>query len=326
MKRRMMIMKRKAGFFLLLLFLTMLAGCIQTQSIPSRAKTGETIILGLGGIHRNAMSNYDLTTNDLAATITDSIGNTYNLQVDVVFKVFQDHNSVLNMGTVTGIYDGLIFDVYDGGWFAVVSLTTANPRTPLPLAPGSATIKIMASDLLNTKFVPYEGDLDAIPIEIISGQVAWDSDVLQQFTNYRSYDRAFSIVPDDLAGVTEVSGAYFVVDYSDDALFSQNPIVVPVSHNPFVQLSYNVVANGNGTGSIYITLLNPAGFTTRSLRQDNASLLQDLGVRLQYFEVNGSNLDVVEASFTLDAGSSYYIDTNGDVIPSISPSMFSIRE
>jgi hypothetical protein len=315
----------KNSYALLIVLVGLLSGCIQTQSIPSHARSGETIILGLGGIHRNAGSNYNLKKTDLSATLTDSSGIEHQLMVDALFKVYQDHNSVLNMGTITGVYSGMDFDVYDGGWFAAVSLTTASPRQALPIASGDATIRVDSTDLINTNYAPYEGDLLNIPIEIVEGEVEWDSDVLQQFNKYQSYENAFVVEPDDLAAVDEVAGAYLVIHYSDDSLLSREPIVIPVGHNPFIQLAYNVVNHGDGTGSIYVTLMNPAGFKTREARIDNSSLLADLSVRLQYFEVNGVDLNLLEGSFTLDQSASYYVDMQGDAIFAIDPLMYSLR-
>ena len=42
----------KASLFILALF--WLAGCVQTKTTPGYAKAGDYIVLGLGGVERNA--------------------------------------------------------------------------------------------------------------------------------------------------------------------------------------------------------------------------------------------------------------------------------
>ena len=90
-------------------------------------------------------------------------------------------------------------------------------------------------------------------------------------------------------------------------------------------LNYQIVGqdgdnpNGDGTGRIYVTLLNPAGFTTVAAASNNSSMLSDLSVKLQYF--SSSTATTMKSTFTLDTASSYYIDTNGAVIAGLQPQM-----
>ena len=93
--------------------------------------------------------------------------------------------------------------------------------------------------------------------------------------------------------------------------------MVPSNHNPYVQLNYNVVSNGNGTGTIYVTLLNPAGFKTLVAAAPNSSLLSDLTVKLVYFS-SGTPAQA-KANFSVNTNDSYYIDMNGTKYGGITP-------
>jgi hypothetical protein len=309
---------------LVLTALVWLSGCVQTKSVPGYARAGDIVVLGLGGIHRNTISTPVLATSDLNITITDSALNTYTLKASKVFKSYPNYSSSLTYSTFNGELDGLALMPFDGGWFVTVPLAQATDRTvPLPLAVGPATISITSvtpGDLVNTKLLS-EGDLDAIPIEIIAGTSTFDYAYNNQFDMYTQSTKTFDVAPVGLGSTATVGGAYFVINYTDDSLFLDGiePMVLPSNHNPYVQLSYNVRPNGDGTGTILVTLLNPAGFTTPAVATKNSSMLADLTVKLQYF--SSSDATVIKSAFSLDLASSYYIDMSGAVIPALSPQL-----
>lgn len=308
--------------FLVFAAFVCLSGCVQTKSVPGYARSGDIIVLGLGGIHRNTLSAPVLAPGDLNITITDSASNTYDLKATRVFKTYPDYTSSLTYSVFNGQLDGLALLPFDGGWFVTVPLALATDQTaPLPLAVGPATISITPvtpGDVVNTKLLS-EGDLDAIPIEIIAGTSTFDYTYNNQFDMYTQSSKTFDVAPVDLGSIVSVGGAYLVIDYTDDSLFSDGiePMVMPSNHNPYVQLSYNVSPNGDGTGKIYVTLLNPAGFTTPAVAANNSSMLADLTVKLQYF--SSSDATVIKPTFSLDLASCYYIDLNGDVIAGLEP-------
>jgi hypothetical protein len=204
--------------------------------------------------------------------------------------------------------------------------TFPTPEQMAVLAEGPAAISVTSAKLINTQFFG-EGDLTAMPIEILPdppGYVyAFNFNFNNQFNQYRQSSHNFLVAPDSLVGVTDVAGAYLVINYADDTLFGPglNPVVLPTNHNPYAQLSYNVVPDsaGNG-GKIYVTLLNPAGFSDSG--GVNASLLADLGVKVLYFPDDAAteNLAYIN-SFAVDLTESYYIDMSGDVITTVAPEM-----
>ena len=185
---------------------------------------------------------------------------------------------------------------------------------------GPATISVTSPKLLNTAN-GVEGDLSSIPIEIIAGSSAQDVDFVRQFGAYNSTPTSFVVEPSSLTGISSVGGAFFTINYNDDSFFTNGlePIVVPSNHNPYVQLNYNVVPNGDGTGKILVTLLNPAGFKTVVTADPNSSYLSDLTVRLNYF--SSGTPAAAKANFSVDAGNSYYIGLNGAVIPGVTPEL-----
>jgi hypothetical protein len=310
----------------LFLALLCMAGCVQTKPVPGYARAGDFIVLGLGGVERNSGGEPALKVGDLDITITDANNVTYPLQAKYVFKSYPDYAAWLNTGNIDGSSSsvGLTeLTTFDGGWFAVVPLTVAGTvDSPLPLAVGGAGVSVVSPKLTNIAD-SVEGDLGYIPIEIMAGVAPYDADYLGQFTTYEETARSFVISPNDLTGIDTVGGALLAIRYIDSSFFRANtePMVVPLTHNPFVQLNYNHVPNGNGTGTVYVTLLNAAGFADEANATQNTSPLSSLSVKLVYFTKSSTNPKTAEAkaSFSIVAAKSYYIDTDGSILAGVSP-------
>lgn len=307
------------------IILLWLGGCVQTKTTPGYARAGDHVVIGLGGIVRNASGAAVLTEDDLTITLTDANGTDFNLQPRMIFKTFADYSALMNTFTFNGTSAGLGLVgmvPYDGGWMVVAPLTPPNDyNNPLPLAVGAATISVTSPKLVNTASV-VEGDLSEIPIEIIAGTSPEDIEFLRQFSGYLTTEESFLVAPDDLTGISEVGGAFFTINYNDDTFFQGGlaPVVVPANHNPYVQVNYNLVPNGDGTGKILVTLLNPAGFKTVATASANSSYLADLTLRLNYFgAVADADRALAKANFSVDTFNSYYIDLNGAVIPGVTP-------
>jgi len=310
---------------LLVVALIWLAGCVQVKPAPGYARAGDYIVLGLGGVARNSGGAAALDANDLTITLTDANAVDHSLEARYVFKSYVDYSAWMNASALEGstITLGLTDMVpFDGGWFAVVPLTYPGQfESPLPLAVGEATVSVTSPKLTNIGNL-IEGDLTVIPIEIIAGVSPHDNDYQRQFLGYSDNERNFVIAPDDLSGVSEVGGLYLQIDYTDDSFFAPGvePMVVPSDHHPFVQLNYNHVSNGDGTGTLYVTLLNSAGFKTMANATQNSALLSSLTVKLLYFS-NFSDARVTEAkaSFSINTAASYYIDTDGAQLSGVTP-------
>jgi hypothetical protein len=307
---------------LLLLASVWLVGCVQTKTTPGYAKAGDHIIIGLGGTVRNAGGASVLKPSDLTIVLKDANNQQFTLESRYIFKSYLDYSALMNTYTFDGTTAsmGLVGMVpYDGGWFVLAPLTYPGQySSPLPLAAGAATISVTSPKLTNTAN-SVEGNLTAIPIDILPGTSAQDANFVRQFVGYTESTNSFFIKPSSLTGVTDIGGAFLAINYNDDTFFKSGlkPVVVPATHNPYVQLNYNVVPNGGGTGTIYITLLNPAGFKTLATAAPNSSLQSDLAVRLNYFS-NGTPAQA-KANFSVDSVKSHYIRTDGSTIYGVYP-------
>lgn len=308
---------------LLLIASVWLTGCVQTKTTPGYARAGDNIIIGLGGVIRNASGEAALKASDLTITLTDSNNQHFNLQSSFIFKSYLDYSAQMNTYTFDGTNTqiGLVGMVpYDGGWFVMSPLTYPGPYAPLPLAVGPATISVSSPKLINTAN-SVEGNLTNIPIEIVAGTAAQDVNFVKQFVGYVDTTNSFVIRPSTLNGVNDVGGAFLAINYNDDTFFKNGlaPVIVPADHNPYVQMNYHVVSTGGGTGTIYITLLNPSGFKTVATAGPNSSYLSDLTVRLNYFS-NGTPAQA-KANFSVDNVKSYYMGMDGSTLYGIYPTL-----
>jgi len=330
------------SFLTVVIFLT---GCVQINAIPGVARSGETIVLGLGGINRNALGNKNLSADDLTITLTDSANVTHTLKVEYVFKVYQDYVSSASVSTVqaeiTGI-NPMQLDSYDGAYFVAVSLNEVDPlnefaRFPLSIATGDATINIsspaLAEEGLGLPFGDFEGKFDSISLEILSGVVTWDPDQIKQFEYFSTFNQHFVIYPDPLdiasLSVDQVGGAYFVIDFLIEDQYGSYftngvmPTALPSTHHPYIQFSYNIVDHGDDTGTMYITISNLDGFADESIKTANAAYLKDVSANLQVYYATGtaSTLLRVKDNFTLNGAASYFFDVNGNKINDLTPLM-----
>jgi hypothetical protein len=305
-----------------------LAGCVQMTPVPGYARSGDTLVLGLGGIQRNARGHQTMSPADLVITITDSAKATHTLTPQQPFKVFPDYGSQLNYQTIGGnsTMSPLPIQPFDGGWFVPVSLTRDGVTTPIAgLAPGRATISITSptGKLVNNPSTGNygvsqgflkEGNLIRIPVEIIAGTGDPASDANKDYNNQlRAYGvsgvSSFNVAPGTLKGISTVGGVQLAIKYSAASTKGTNaPLVVPYSHNPSINLQQNVIENGDGTKTINILLTAPQGFaaTPTSLKPS----LRDLNLKVIYFGGSSPGVD-------FQIVSSKYIDTSGGVIPGL---------
>ncbi len=305
-------------FVLITVSLAALSGCVQIGSIPTLARSGDTIVLGLGGIKRNWQSE---TPKNLQITITDSAFNSYSLTPAHFFQAYPDYRSVISTLALDGS-NGLELEPYDGSWFVSTALADSQGQ-PLILAAGAAKIVVAASNLrvvLNGQgqVLPDEGDLAEIPIEIIPGSPS-NNNSSMQFLTYDNRGSHFLVRPASTPS-TLIGGAYYVVNYLSDVNFGAlKPAVYPVSHNPYINMNYTIKENGNGSGSFCIYIYNSAGFVASGPQQPKQGSLEDLGVHLEYFD---PDFDVaMKANFTLDAAASYFVDVDGNRITELQPEL-----
>lgn len=310
------------GACLALAATTCITGCVQPYPIPNAVRSGDTLVLGLGGIQRNAKGNQNLRAGDLQITLTDHDGNSFVLNSNGVFKAFPDYGSILNYSAING---ALPVKPFDGGWFVSVPLVVSedgpHQGEALPLAVGSATVAIESNNKLTNTGVGQEGDLSSIPVEILAGvgDAAKTEAYNSQFAVY-SRPVMVSIAPYDLTGITSVGGLQLAITYPQSAAYldaSHPPVILPNSHNPYIQIAQNIVSNDNGTNTINVLLTAQKGFSSPANQTPFTPLLSDLTVQIMYFlaPIEGPLSDEqLLDTFKIDPVNSYYVDLNGHVM------------
>lgn len=301
---------------MLIVISVFLSGCVQTNTNPTQIQSGGLVQIGLGGIKRNA-GGKALTVDDLTATITDKNGTTFPIQIYSIFRVYPDNASSyiisrLDPDNGSPTHDNTV--PFDGGWYIAAILTDLN-GTPLPLAIGNATISVTSAKLQNLK-AGSEGDLTKIKIKILSGTTTAPYEQTEQFNYYRSINH-LTLNPSTTTGISSVGGATIKLTYNNAQFPSAiPPQVVPVSHDPNVQVTSKLTDNGNGTSSIVVNILNPRGFVPLANWSAGKSMLEDLNLMV----VPQSGLDQNWMQhISIDSANSYYIDLNGSIINGVTP-------
>jgi hypothetical protein len=295
------------------------SGCVQQYPIPNAVRSGETLVLGLGGIQRNANGNQKLQAGDLQVALTDHAGTQFILAPEATFKAFPDYASIVNYVAVKGDY---LLKPFDGGWFVTVPLVWPNgdhEGEALPLAIGEGTVAITSNQLNNTALEELEGDLTNIPIEILPGVADVNKAISykQQFVSY-ARDSVLSIAPDSLSGVSSVGGLQLAITYPQSAAYldaNHPPMAVPNSHNPYIQIAQNIVVNNNGTNTINVLLTAQKGFSDAANQTALTPLLSDLTVQIMYF-LNTEPYTEAQLldDFEIDLAKSHYVDLNGNAM------------
>ena len=302
--------------------LAALSGCVQVATIPYAARSGETVVLGLGGIKRNWNGE---TPKNVQLTITDSANNSFPLAPLSFFQAYPDYRALVNSMSLTS--NGEQLQPYDGGWFVSTALVN-NLGQPLSLATGSATIALTADNDHEIRDglgqpVTTEGDFSAIPIEILAGSPSSLSSS-SQFGMYDNRGSHFLVHPATTPS-TSVGGAYYVIDF--ESMVDYDPLLLPaiypVAHNPYININYTIKTNLDGSGSYHIYVYNTAGFVATTSRTSKQAGLEDLGVHLEYFD---PALSSALTNFTLNTTDSYFIDVNGNKITGLAAEMLHSSE
>jgi len=314
--------KQIAGIVLAVLFGT---GCVNLKSLPSYARSGDIVNIGMAGIKFNTDGMVTLRPADITATITDANSAVYNAKVLRTFRAFPDNTSYYAFGALdrspeNGGYGSV--EPFDGQWWITVHLVDPVTDVPLSLAVGDATISLAAAQVTDT--LGIDGALDQFDVEIISGVVnklPTDTD----FYLYAAFDQqqALTIQPDNLTGVSKIGGLQLKLDYNPAALSSGTtriPHLVPVSHDPHINIIQNNVDNGDGTHALIAMVTNPLGFVPNADYGGSwvigANTFKDLNFAVL---TDDSNLANYATNYSIDPASSYYVDENGDKLLTVNP-------
>ena len=324
-----------ARFLVASLALAMVSGCISTRPIPGYARSGDLVSVNLGGIKRNTddgtgMPVDILKPGQLTVTITDSASTVHQALVRYTYRAYPDFTSNYAVdaldrdnGWISGAGAPL---PYDGAWWTTIQLVDFATNDPLPLATGPATIAVASSSLVDTGWDTGsggEGSLASLSIEILPGTATPNDVDAYQFFAFAPAP-ALSIRPDDLAGITDIGGVQVQVTYNTSALTTSTstvkPQIVPLSHDPNVNIIQRTVDNGDGTESVMALVTNPNGFVPAASWSVGKSTFADLQFAVIVQESGPILKQATWASnFWIDTANSFYIDSNGDEIPTVEP-------
>jgi hypothetical protein len=342
--------RRLTGLVAIVFVAAMGSGCISQTMVPTFAKSGDILNVGLGGIKRNSDGS-TLTKTSLTVEIMDAGGNVnnggapYAVKVLNVYRVFPDHSSqyaVQSLDRTDPDFGQL--HPYDGAWWATVQLvhpSSANNPTdyaPLPLEAGNATVtisSIVPGQLFETGW-QHEGDHTFyvrmledplnLPMAAIRDTPGFSADPSLIFEEFQytalAPEVSLNIAPDDLAGVSVVGGMQIRLDYPDTVAAGGNEIIprlVPLTHDPNITIIQHTEDNGDGTYSLVAMVTNPNGFVDSqggSWAVGNSSF-EDL----QFAVIAKDPIDFNNwaSRYSLDPSGSFYIDDAGVIIGSVTP-------
>lgn len=154
------------------------AGCVGQQTFSNTARTGDTIMVALGGSSSHQTSSF-VNKSNVQVTVIDSSGASYPVKLRNLFKLYPDPTSRLNYGTT---YDASQAPPWlsryyrtpnQGEWVAIIDLTNPTTGALLPLQSGPATLAVSSPDLKDSVLAfnasDTDGDLQQIAINIIPG-------------------------------------------------------------------------------------------------------------------------------------------------------------
>lgn len=318
-----------------------LGGCASMQPLSSYARSGDTVMIALGGTESNALVPV-LRKENLSVSITDSLGNTYPVKVRYLYKVYSDQASAYSyrasQADNSGNWEGFV-DPYQGQWLAILDLVDPVSGAPLILAEGSATLSVSSPEIDNayyytafgSQFPWSNGDLSSIPIEILPG--AGQSNPLNYQTPI-TYDpmKILEPIPEvrvSLQGTppSALGGGEFVFTYADGD-FTRAPRVIPSTPDPHVQIAFSRNDLGNGTVVLRVLVMNPNGFQTGNQRtnglMNGKSQLRSLDFGIVW---DPENTGITDANWqnSLQLQSAKYIDLAGDEVIGLTAGLEKVR-
>jgi hypothetical protein len=302
-----------------MLMLSVLTACISPSTSPSYVQSGDFVSVNLGGIKRN-LGGQLLKRSQISATIKDANNNVYPLRIDRIYRVYPDHTSFYGaqMSMPPDAADPSSLYPYDGAVYVSLVLSDAN-NTPLPLSPGPATIAVSSSKLIQTAMFG-EGSYASIAVQILPGTRTPSYEETQQYSTYAPM-KYLSIKPTAGTPSSPIYGGQFELRYTAAAIASGSfePRLVPISHDPNINIIQTTKDNGDGTKSLLAYITNPNGFEALSAWSMGKSNVLDLN-----FAIVSDNSDTFtnwQTNFNLVAAASYFVDQNGDTITNVTPTL-----
>ena len=319
--------------WLLAVVIVLASGCASMQPVSNYARSGDTVMLVLGGTDEGNAQVPVLKKQNITVTITDSLGSTYAVKLRYLFRTYSDPTSKYSYraSTYVGRYYETYVPPYSGEWVAVIDLSDPVTGDPVPVSAGPATISVTSPDLASfVDFPNYgwtwtNGDLSSIPIEILAGT---GSSNPMNYLDPVTYDPMTALEPlpqiEVVPGGTPtaaVGGGSFTFSYQN-ADFGDGIRVMPTTPDPGVQIGFKQIDQGDGTSLLNVIIMNPNGFRINNDRAvgliRGKSLFRSLGFVLTWENgtVDDSNW---EASIQMINGS--YVDIQGNAMPELTPAI-----
>lgn len=330
---------------LLVLLAFSLGGCASMQPMSQYARTGDTVMVSLGGTENNALVPV-LKKKNMSVTITDAANNVYPVTVRSVFRVYADP---------TGAYagrspyaKGYPYETYaqpnQGLWMAVIDLVDPSTGDAPTLAVGSAKLTVSSPEI--TQWVDTSGygwtwpngNLGDIPITILDGTGSLNP---MNYETPISYAPLTALEPDPQIEVrpsgtpsTTIGGAFFVFkyvmsDFHPANSSSNDPHIraVTTSDDQNVQLSSMIVPQGDGTALLKVMITNPHGFATTNNKNQLAvgeSLFRSLRVEVAWDKLL-TNITDSNWQDSLQLQSAVFVDINGNTMPELTASVTKVN-
>ncbi len=309
------------------------------QAISNYARSGDTVMISLGGTDNNALVSV-IRKENVSLSITDSLGNSYPVKVRNLFRVNGDPTSgyAFRSPTTTLIFDNYV-DPHQGLWLAVIDLVDPGTGIPVPLAVGGATLTVSSTEIQNwydhSGFGwPWtNGNLNSVAIEILAGTGAPNP---MNYLGPVSTAPLDSLEPNPQVEVTasgssgsDIGGGLFVfsfqnVDFGGTFGYPRAVVTVP---DPNIQIMSNRADQGDGTSKLDVVIVNPHGFKTGNDKAglvDGQSLRRSLRFSLVWSSANATVNDANWQSL-LQLENAGYFDLDGNDIPALTASMTKTR-
>lgn len=341
----MRILNLDMRILMLMLPLTMF-GCASQQSLSSYARTGDTVMVSLGGTDTNALVPV-LRKENITATITDSANNVYPIKVRNVFRVFSDPTSKYGYSGPKNVnFNEAEWEEWVpsnlGLWMAVVDLIDPSTGQLPSLTIGQGKLSIMSPELVPS--IDYtgfgltwpNGNLSAIPIEILPGTGSPNPLNYMQPVTHSPLDslepnpqievRAY--VPDQFS--TIVGGGTFVFRYVTadfGTAAGHRPRVTTTGDDQNVQLASRYADQTDGTTLLTVLIVNPHGFNPNNIKTNlvgGRSLLRSLRFNIMWRDP-AKAIDDQNWQDSIQFVSGQFVDLNGNSLPSVTPILAKVR-
>lgn len=320
-----------------------LIGCASRQPISNYARSGDTVMVSLGGTNANALVSV-LKKEKITVTLIDAANVIHPVKVRNVFRVYSDPTSAYSFSSISESLSPpeAAAPPHMGLWMAVIDLVDPNTGVAPAIAVGPGTLSVASPELMS--WIDYfgvgltwsNGNLKSIPIEILPGSGS---------PNPMNFMQAISFAPlnalepsphiEVTAGVpagfgTIIGGGTFVfryvtADFGAHAI--QHPRVTTTAADQNVQLVSHYVDQADGTTLLTVMMANPYGFNPDNSRTGlvwGRSLLRSLR-----FDIMWRNpqkvIDDENWQSSINFVSGQYVDLNGNPLPQVVPVLAKVR-